>query len=145
MADRVGLRQTFGRLVTGLATALLLLVPPAYGKSAMTAFDFAFNSIEGEAMPLAQFKGSALLVVNTASFCGFTPQFRELEALSRKYADKGLVVIGVPSNDFGQQDPGTNTEIKQFCEANFNVDLPMTEKQKVVGSEAHPLFKWLAE
>jgi glutathione peroxidase len=84
-------------------------------------------------------------VVNTASFCGFTRQYGDLQALWRDYRDRGLVVLGVPSNDFGQQEPGSAADIKEFCEVNFEVDFPMTEKQQVVGDQAHPLFKYIVE
>ena len=85
-----------------------------------------------------------MLVVNTASFCGYTPQYRDLEALWRRYQPRGLVVLGVPSNDFGEQEPGTASEIKQFCETNYQVDFPLTEKYRVVGGAAHPFYRWVA-
>jgi glutathione peroxidase len=84
-----------------------------------------------------------VLVVNTASFCGYTPQYRDLEALWQKYRERGLVVLGVPSNDFGQQEPGTATEIKEFCETTYDIDFPLAEKQKVVGADAHPFYRWV--
>jgi glutathione peroxidase len=107
------------------------------------AYQFEFTSIDGDKLPLSAWKGKPVLVVNTASFCGYTPQYRELEALWKQYRDKGLVVLGVPSNDFGQQEPGTATEIKQFCSTNYDVDFPMTEKYRVVGGEAHPFYRWV--
>jgi glutathione peroxidase len=85
-----------------------------------------------------------VLVVNTASFCGYTPQYRDLEALWRRYQPRGLVVLGVPSNDFGEQEPGTASEIKQFCETNYQVDFPLTEKYRVAGGAAHPFYRWVA-
>jgi glutathione peroxidase len=85
-----------------------------------------------------------VLVVNTASFCGFTPQYEDLEALWKRYRDRGVVVIGVPSNDFGQQEPGSAAEIKQFCESKYSVDFPLTEKQQVIGPKAHPFFRWIS-
>ncbi|SCA56561.1 Glutathione peroxidase [Candidatus Terasakiella magnetica] len=109
---------------------------------AKTAYDFSFQSIDGENLPLSKFKGQAILVVNTASFCGFTKQYDGLQALWDTYRDKGLVVLGVPSNDFGKQEPGTENEIKEFCEVNFNINFPMTEKTVVKGKEAHPFYKW---
>lgn len=121
---------------TGAATA------KAQGAK-MTAHQFEFSSIEGDRLPLSQYKGKAVLVVNTASFCGFTPQYTDLEQLWRRYKDRGLVVLGVPSNDFGGQEPGGATEIKAFCET-YNVSFPLTEKQKVIGGEAHPLYRWIA-
>ena len=90
------------------------------------AHAFSFTSIEGKALPLAGYKGKAVLVVNTASACGFTPQYKGLEALWKSYRDKGLVVLGVPSNDFGAQEPGSEDEIKEFCEVRYGVDFPLT-------------------
>jgi glutathione peroxidase len=107
-----------------------------------TAHDFAFDKIEGGKLPMSQFKGKAVLVVNTASFCGYTPQYEGLQSLWESYKDKGLVVLGVPANDFGAQEPGTAAEIKTFCEGNYSVDFPMTDKVEVVGSNAHPFYKW---
>ena len=95
-------------------------------------------------MKLSDFAGHPVLVVNTASACGFTPHYRGLEALWQKYRDRGLVVLGVPSNDFGAQEPGTEAEIKNFCSTRFNVTFPMTSKNAVVGNDAHPFYKWIA-
>ena len=108
-----------------------------------TAFDFEFNSLRGQPLPLNAFKGHPLLIVNTASKCGFTPQYKGLEAVWQKYKDEGLVVLGVPSNDFANQEPGGADEIATFCEMNFGVDFPLTAKVSVKGSDAHPLFKWI--
>ena len=109
-----------------------------------TAYDFSFRSIDGGPLPLTNFKGKALLVVNVASQCGLTPQYSGLEALWQANRDKGLVILGVPANDFGAQEPGTENEIKTFCETRFAVDFPMTAKEHVIGTEAHPLYKWVA-
>jgi glutathione peroxidase len=109
-----------------------------------TAHDFQFRSIDGEALPLSDFRGKALLVVNVASQCGLTPQYAGLEALWKAKRDQGLVVLGVPANDFGAQEPGTEKQIKTFCETRFSVDFPMTAKEHVIGAEAHPLFRWVA-
>ena len=109
------------------------------------AHAFAFTSIDGKPLALAGYKGRAVLVVNTASACGFTPQYKGLEALWQAYKGKGLVVLGVPSNDFGAQEPGTESEIKSFCEARFGVDFPLTSKVHVTGAEAHPLYRWIAK
>jgi glutathione peroxidase len=114
----------------------------AKGKS---AYDFNFTSIEGKPMPLSAYKGKAVLVVNTASECGLTPQYKGLEELWTRYKGKGLVVIGVPSNDFGAQEPGTEGEIKTFCETRYGVDFPLTNKQSVIGASAHPFYKWVTE
>ena len=111
---------------------------------AKTAYDFAFRSIDGTALPLSNFEGNALLVVNVASRCGLTPQYSALEALWQSYRDRGLVVLGVPANDFGAQEPGTEQEIKTFCETRFAIDFPLTAKEHVIGAEAHPLYKWIA-
>jgi glutathione peroxidase len=109
-----------------------------------TAHDFTFRSIDGEPLPMSKFKGNAVLVVNVASQCGLTPQYTGLEELWRARRDKGLVILGVPANDFGAQEPGTENEIKTFCETRFAVDFPMTAKEHIIGGEAHPLYKWIA-
>ncbi|HEY1132335.1 MAG TPA: glutathione peroxidase [Roseateles sp.] len=106
-------------------------------------FDFRAVSIRGEPADLASQRGKVLLIVNTASECGFTPQFKGLEQLWEDYGPKGLVVIGFPSNEFGGQDPGSNDQIASFCELNYGVSFPMMEKVKVNGAEAHPLWKFL--
>ncbi len=109
------------------------------------AYQFEFVSLEGEKLPLAAWRGRPVLVVNTASFCGYTPQYRDLETLWRRYRECGLVVLGVPSNDFGEQEPGTATEIREFCERNYAVGFPLTEKNRIIGAAAHPFYRWLAE
>ncbi|MEK9797415.1 MAG: glutathione peroxidase [Alphaproteobacteria bacterium] len=109
-----------------------------------SAHDFTFTAIEGDPLPFAQFAGKAVLVVNTASQCGFTPQYAELADLWARYRDKGLVVLAVPSNDFGGQEPGNESEIKEFCEVNYGIDFPMTDKEHVKGADAHPFYKWAA-
>ncbi|MCC7271350.1 MAG: glutathione peroxidase [Alphaproteobacteria bacterium] len=114
------------------------------GRTGMTAHAFTFTGIDGRPIALADWKGKPVLVVNTASQCGFTPQYEDLEALHERYNGRGLVVLGVPSNDFGGQEPGSNSQIKAFCEATFGIEFPMTEKQTVVGAAAHPLFRWIA-
>ncbi len=110
---------------------------------AHTIHDFEALSIGGRAAQLASQRGKVLLIVNTASQCGFTPQFAGLEALWQQYRDRGLVVIGFPSNQFGAQDPGSNDEIATFCQANYGVSFPMMAKVDVNGDQAHPLWKWL--
>ena len=109
------------------------------------AHDFSFTSIEGKPLPMTTFKGKAVMLVNTASACGLTPQYKGLEALWQAYRDKGLVVLGVPSNDFGAQEPGSESEIKTFCEVRYGVDLPLTKKEHVIGAAAHPLYQWIAK
>lgn len=114
-------------------------------KDTRTAWDFAFTSIDGKPMPLSDFKGRVLLVVNTASFCGFTKQYEALQALNAKYEAQGFNVIGVPSNDFGGQEPKAAGEIKEFCEGMFGVTFPLTDKVVVSGDDAHPFYKWARE
>jgi glutathione peroxidase len=108
-----------------------------------SVYDFEALSIDGQPANLATQRGKVLLIVNTASACGFTPQFAGLETLWKTYCDRGLVVIGFPSNQFGHQDPGTNDEIAGFCQRNFGVSFPMMAKVDVNGADAHPLWKWL--
>lgn len=109
----------------------------------MSAHEFEFQSIDGHALPLSQYRGRPVLVVNTASECGFTPQYEGLQSLWRKYRDRGLVVLGVPSNDFGEQEPGSEKEIKCFCDSNYGVDFPMTAKVSAIGENAHPFYRWV--
>jgi len=109
-----------------------------------TAFDFQALSIEGKPADLATQRGKVLLIVNTASACGFTPQFAGLEELWQRYRDRGLVVIGFPCNQFGAQDPGSDQEIGAFCQRNYGVSFPMMAKVDVNGAGAHPLWQWLA-
>jgi glutathione peroxidase len=108
-----------------------------------TVYDFEAQQIGGAVVPLEQFRGKPLLIVNTASACGFTPQFAGLEELHRRYAAQGLVVLGFPCNQFGHQDPGSNEEIASFCQVNYGVSFPMMQKVDVNGGEAHPLYRWL--
>ena len=108
-----------------------------------SVYDFSAQTIDGKTRTLADFKGKVLLVVNTASQCGFTPQYAGLEALHKKYAKRGFAVLGFPSNQFGQQEPGPESEIAEFCERNFGVTFPMFSKIDVNGDAAHPLFKYL--
>ena len=108
-----------------------------------TAYDFEAQQIDGKTVKLKQFEGKALLVVNTASACGFTPQFGGLEKLHEQYGDKGLVVLGFPCNQFGSQDPGSNEDIASFCQRNYGVSFPMMSKIDVNGEQAHPLYQWL--
>jgi len=125
--------------------ALGLAVPAALAHSrrslAAVAYDFAFTAIDGAPLPLAAWRGKALLVVNTASFCGFTPQYKALQALWERYRDRGLVVLGVPANDFNQE-PGAAAEIKKFCEVNYSIDFPLADKVAVTGTAAHPFYRW---
>ena len=109
-----------------------------------SAHDFTFSGIDNKPIDLKQYAGKPVLVVNVASFCGFTPQYKELQKLHETYGPKGLVVLGVPSNDFGAQEPKTEAEIAKFCETSFGVTFPMTAKQKVVGADAHGLYQWIS-
>ena len=108
-----------------------------------TAFDFQLVALDGQPLPLATFTGKVLLVVNTASACGFTPQYKGLQALYTQYADQGLVVLGFPCNQFGGQDPKPEADIAQFCQANYGVAFPMMSKVEVNGANAHPIYQWL--
>ncbi|MBA0221082.1 glutathione peroxidase [Stenotrophomonas maltophilia] len=108
-----------------------------------TAFDFGFTDLDGQPQALEQYRGKALLLVNVASKCGFTPQYEGLEALWREYGPKGLVVIGFPCDQFGHQEPGNAEEIRSFCALTYAVDFPLSEKIQVNGDGAHPLWKWL--
>ena len=110
-----------------------------------TVYDFEAQSINGKPVALKQFEGKVLLIVNTASACGFTPQFGGLEKLHETYADQGLVVLGFPSNQFGAQDPGSNDEIASFCQLNYGVSFPMMAKIDVNGAQAAPLYQWLSQ
>ena len=105
------------------------------------AYEFSFQSIDGGEINLQKYKDRVILIVNVASRCGFTPQYDGLQKIWNKYENKGLVVIGVPTNNF-KQEPGSNKEIKDFCETNFGIDFPMTEKINVIGSSAHPFYLW---
>ena len=104
-------------------------------------YDFEFNSIDGNKIKLNGFKNKVLVVVNVASRCGYTPQYEGLQMVWSNYKNKNLVVIGVPTNNF-KQEPGNNKEIKDFCETNFGINFPMTEKTNVIGKDAHPFYKW---
>jgi glutathione peroxidase len=110
---------------------------------AASVYDFQALSIEGKPAHLSTQRGKVLLIVNTASECGFTPQFKGLEDLWESYRDRGLVIVGFPSNEFGGQDPGSNDEIASFCSLNYGVSFPMMSKVQVNGEQAHPLWKWL--
>jgi len=106
------------------------------------AYDFNFTNLNGSLINLSDFKGKVIIVVNVASKCGFTNQYEDLENVWNAYKKKGLVVLGVPSNDFGNQEPGTSSEIKTFCETKFGITFPMTQKLSVKGIDAHPFYLW---
>jgi len=109
------------------------------------AYDFNFNDLDGSMLNLSEYKGKVLVVINVASKCGFTNQYEDMQNLWEKYQKKGIIVLGVPSNEFGKQEPGNNKEIKNFCEAKFGITFPMTEKVSVTGDDAHPFYLWAKE
>jgi glutathione peroxidase len=109
----------------------------------MSVYDYSFTDNQGNVVDMSQFKGKLLLLVNVASNCGFTKQYEGFQALHKKYADQGLVVIGFPCNQFGNQEPGTDSEIKEFCERTYGVDFLMSTKIDVNGEDAHPIYKYL--
>lgn len=129
--------------VIALLFAMEAFVVQSAVSAPVTAHDFTFENIEGGSLPLAQYAGRPVLLVNTASMCGFTPQYEALQRIWEQYRDRGLVVLGVPSGDFGRQEYASSAEIIDFCEINYGIDFPMTEKVKVKGSDAHPYYQWV--
>jgi glutathione peroxidase len=123
---------SFGLLTAGIAVA-----------QSKTFFDFTVKSIDGSEYSLSQLKGKKIMVVNTASKCGFTPQYETLQKLYQDYKDKNFIIIGFPANNFGSQEPGTNKEIREFCTSKYSVTFPMMEKISVKGDDINPLYKWL--
>ena len=109
------------------------------------AYDFQFKDLDGSALNLSEYKGKVIIIVNVASQCGFTKQYEDMQNIWEKYQSKGIVMLGIPSNDFGKQEPGTSEEIKNFCEAKFGITFPMTEKVSVKGPESHPFYIWARE
>ena len=116
-----------------------------YSMENKTIYEFKIQSISGEELNLNQYSGKAILLVNVASRCGFTKQYKDLQKLWDKYNKKGLVVLGVPSNQFGSQEPSSNEDIKKFCKVNFNISFPMSLKYDVKGENAHSIYKWAKE
>ena len=106
------------------------------------AYDFNFKDLDGSNLSLADYKGKVIVVINVASQCGFTSQYEDMQKVWEKYQSKGIIMLGIPSNDFGKQEPGSNEDIKNFCEAKFGISFPMTEKVSVKGSSAHPFYIW---
>ena len=106
------------------------------------AYDFNFNDLDGSIINLSEYKNKVIVIINVASQCGFTKQYNDMQKIWDKYQEKGLIMMGVPSNDFGKQEPGTNKEIKNFCESKFGITFPMTEKIIVKGENAHPFYLW---
>ena len=126
-----------------LGVLMIMSVTKTRAETTQNAYDFSFHALQGGGeIPLSQFKGEVILVVNTASQCGFTGQYDGLEKLYQTYQSRGLVIVGVPSNDFGQQEPGGNDEIAHFCKLNYGVSFPMSAKETVTGDEAHPFYRW---
>ena len=109
------------------------------------AYKFSFNSIDGKIVNLKDFKGKPILIINTASLCGFTNQYADIELLYDHYKEDGLVVIGIPSNDFGSQELSSNTKVKEFCTTNFDISFLLTEITKIKGQNGHPFFKWIKQ
>ena len=114
----------------------------ATGNYEKLAYDFNFKDLDGSTLKLSEYKNKVIVVVNVASQCGFTKQYEDMQKVWEKYEKSGVVMLGVPSNDFGNQEPGNNSEIKKFCEAKFGITFPITEKVSVKGENAHPFFKW---
>lgn len=111
----------------------------------MSAHTFMFTDVNGQPLYLREFKGHPMLVVNTASECAYTPQYADLQRLWERYRERGLVVLGIPSNDFGAQEPGNEEDIREFCITRYGVDFPLTAKQTVTGGNAHPFYQWIVE
>ena len=109
------------------------------------AYDYKFNDLDGREINLNEFKNKVIVIINVASQCGFTKQYDDMQKVWDKYQDKGVIMLGIPSNDFGKQEPGSNEEIKNFCEAKFGITFPMTEKVSVKGENAHPFYIWARE
>lgn len=128
-----------GKLLFSAALAAVSML------AASSIYDFTLNSIGGQPVPLASYKGKVALVVNVASKCGYTPQYKGLEALYKKYKDKGFVILGFPANNFGGQEPGTNAEIQTFCSRTYSVTFPMFSKISVKGSDQAPLYQYLTD
>jgi glutathione peroxidase len=129
--------------MTKIIGAICLMSASLFGASSV--YEFTMNSIDGQPLPLSNFKGKVLLIVNVASFCGFTPQYEQLEAVYEKYKDQGFVIAGFPANNFGAQEPGTNEEIKTFCSRKYNVKFPIYSKISVKGPDKAPLYQYLTE
>lgn len=135
---------TFGCLNRVQVGPMSFPVNQTQSGSSMSFFDLSATDVHGQLIKMDQFKGHKLMVVNTASECGFTPQYAQLQDLYETYKDKGFIVIGFPSNDFGGQEPGTETEIEQFCQKNYGVSFPLMSKVSTKGPEQHAVYNWLA-
>ncbi len=134
--------------IFAMLIAAALFTGPAFaqeGKQPMKApvYSFTMKTLEGKDVPLSSYEGNVVMIVNTASFCGYTPQYKDLETIYKQYKDKGFVVLGFPANDFGKQEPGKDEDIAAFCERNYGVSFPMFSKISVKGKDIHPLFQYL--
>lgn len=132
-------------ILAGLSSAQLFMIDNANASKSADFLDYQTKSLQGDALNLNQFKGKVILFVNTASYCGFTRQYEGLENIYKQYKDKGLVVLGFPSNDFGEQEPKANHEIADFCRRTYSVDFPMVEKTSVSGNNANLIYKKLGK
>jgi glutathione peroxidase len=128
-----------------ILTLIVFLAAGATAAHAASIYDFTMKSIDGQPVSLKTYSGKVVLLVNVASRCGFTPQYAGLEALYEKYKDRGLVIVGIPANNFGSQEPGTNEEIKKFCSSKYNVSFPMMAKVSVLGDDKTPLYQFLTD
>jgi glutathione peroxidase len=133
------------KIVIYLIIIMFSFLKTSMSENSKTFYDFKINSINGEELNLSIFKDKTILLVNVASKCGFTKQYDDMQKLYDDYKERGLVVIGIPSNQFGSQEPGSEAEIKNFCETNFNINFPMTSKYEVKGDNAHPIYIWAKE
>ena len=124
---------------------IILFGNKSFGKYEKLAYDFSFNDLDGSIIKLSEFKEKVIVIVNVASQCGFTKQYEDMQKIWDRYQSKGIIILGVPSNDFGNQEPGSSKDIKNFCEAKFGITFPMTEKVVVKGENAHPFYKWAKE
>ncbi len=129
--------------VFAIAAGCLSMAMATSSHAPKSIYDFKVSNIDGKTVPLSKYKGKVLLVVNVASKCGYTPQYKGLEALYREKKGKGFVILGFPANNFRAQEPGTNEEIKEFCKSNYDVSFPLFSKISVKGEDEHPLYKWL--
>jgi len=128
-------------IIFGLTIIMIFFKTSSHAKYEKIFYDFKINSISGDIIDLSEFKGKPVLIVNTASYCGFTKQYEDMQKLWENYREKGLVVLGIPSNSFNQE-KNNNNEVKEFCEVNFNINFPMTEITNVKGDDAHEIYKW---
>ena len=133
------------RCILVILASVLSAMAVNANEHSISAYDFSFKTISGEPLPFSEFRGKVVMVVNTASECGFTGQYKNLQTVWSRYRDKGFVVLGVPSNDFGNQEPGKEAQIKSFCEVNFDIDFPLTTKVHVTGDDAHPFYLWASD